>query len=81
MDNGYIESQSIDLDFRNYSYLKTFIAAHKDEKFPLTATNEKGELVIISAVSDNVDVAVCQSNGYMMHHTYWLDRTVEEWFE
>lgn len=78
---GYIENNSIDLDFRNHSYLRSFIAAHKDEKFPLTGNNDRGELVIISAVADNVDVATCQKNGYMIHHTYWLSGEVEEWFE
>lgn len=78
---SYIEAQSIDLDFRNHSYLKAFIEAHKDEKFPLTGTNENGETVIVSAAQDNVDVAICQANGHMMHHTYWLDGEVEEWFE
>lgn len=78
---GYIETQSVNLDFRNHAYLRAFIEAHKDEKFPLTGNNDKGELVIVSAVADNVDVATCQSNGYMMHHTYWLSGEVEEWFE
>ena len=78
---GYIESNSIDLDFRNLTYLKSFISAHKDDKFPLTGKNEKGEPVVISAVADNVDVATHQSNGWVIHHTYWIDTTVEEWFE
>lgn len=77
----YIESKSIDLDFRNHSYLKEFIEAHKDEKFPLTGTNDFGETVIVSAVKDNVDVATCQANGYMRHNTYWIDGDVEEWYE
>jgi len=78
---GYIENNSIDLDFRNHAYLKSFIEAHKDDRFPLTGNNENGELVIVSAVADNVDVGTYQSNGYLMHHTYWLSREVEEWFE
>lgn len=81
MSEGYFENKTIDIDFRNRAYLKRFIEAHKDEKFPLTGTNDRGELVIISAVKDNVDVATCQKNDYMMHHTYWLSGEVEEWFE
>lgn len=78
---GYIESNSIDLDFRNQAYLKSFIEAHKDDEFPLTGTDEKGQMVVVSAVADNVDVCIFQNNGHTMHHTYWLDYTVEEWFE
>lgn len=80
-DMGYVESNSIDLDFRNHKYLKSYIAAHKDDEFPLSGKTEDGELVMVSAVADNVDVAVFQSNGHVMHHTYWIDYTVEEWFE
>ena len=75
------EKLVIDIDFRDSAYLKSFINQHKDEKFPLTGKNEKGEDVIVSAVKDNVDVATCQANGYVIHHTYWLDGNVEEWFE
>ena len=78
---GYIESNSIDLDFRNHAYLRAFIEAHKDDEFALSGKNEDGELIMVAAVADNVDVAVFQSNGHVMHHTYWLSREVEEWFE
>ena len=73
---GYIESNSIDLDFRNHAYLKSFIKAHKDDRFPLSGNNEKGELVTVSASVDNVDVATCQSNGYVIQYTYWLSGLV-----
>ena len=78
---SYIETQSIDLDFRNRAYLKSYIAAHKDDEFPLSGKNEDGEMIMVSAVADNVDVCIFQSNGYVMHHTYWIDGEVEEWFE
>lgn len=78
---GYIEAQSVDLDFRNSAYLKSYIAAHKDDEFALSGKNEDGELVMVAAVADNVNVAVFQSNGCVMHHTYWLSGEVEEWFE
>lgn len=78
---GYIETQSVNLDFRNSAYLKSYIAAHKDDEFALSGKNEDGELIMVAAVADNVDVAVFQSNGHVMHHTYWLSGEVEEWFE
>ena len=81
MTKNYTESKSIDLDFRNPSYLKAFIEMHKDEQFPLTGTNENGENVIVSAVDKSVDVAIYQNNGHIVHHTYWIDGEVEEWFE
>lgn len=71
----------ISLDFRDHKYLEAFIAEHKDEKFPLVGTNDRGQMVVISAVADNVDVATYQDNRHTIHHTYWLDYEVEEWFE
>lgn len=79
---GFIVSQSIDLDFKNLSYLRSFIEAHRDEKFPLVGTTTDGDDVVISAVNDNVDVAYYRKDKNMAeHHTYWLDGEVELWFD
>jgi len=77
----YVESKSIDLDFRNRSYLKSYIATHKNDKFPLSGNDGNGNDILVAAVEDNVDVAVIDSRGWMCHHTYWLDGEVEEWWE
>lgn len=79
--DGYIENDSIGIDFSNASYLRAFINAHADDDYPIIGLNEAGEHVEVSALSDNVDVMTFQKNGHTRHVTYWVDGTVEEWYE
>ena len=66
----------------DYKTIKQFVAGRA---CPLSAENEKGELVIISEGEQNdvhfYETQTAQNNNYVRTNVYWEDGTVEEIFE
>lgn len=79
--SSYIEENSLFIDFRNLSYLRTFIRAHCDEEYPIVGITNKGEHVEVSALVDCVDVKTWQRTGQIRHIVYWIDGSVRVWYE
>ena len=63
-----------------------FFEAHKDSKFPLSATNEDGENVVIGQGTNEdgeryYELTTYQNNGYIRTNWYYENGTAEETFE
>lgn len=68
------------MDFRNTEYLRQYIKEHISEAAKL-GQNEAGEVTQVSITPASVDIETFQNNGRTRHNTFWIDGTVEEWFE